>query len=175
MSTLILMDRNMLLLKQRHNWEFAQQQRLFPEIITQLLKLVLKLGFRALLWRKSFFLPNNWINFKRICASPLRAENREVFRSTWKTRFRRESVFTAPSLRRRQAGTAGSPNFYSKREEPASPIERHGTQYFPKRGSSKINRIMFTRVFGSLHLNVWSLSQSLLGKKRIKKTTHRLE
>lgn len=52
-----------------------------------------------------------------------------------------------------------------------SPIEKHDTKYFPKRGSSKINGIVFTRVFGSLHLNVWSLSQTLSEKKdkKIKK------
>lgn len=66
-------------------------------------------------------------------------------------------------------GTPGHQKCYSKRGEPVSPIEKHGTKYFPKRGSSKINGIVFTHVFGSLHLNVWSLSQTLSEKKDKKK------
>lgn len=155
MSTLILMECNMLLLKQiakkkkkkkGHNWEFARQQRLFPEIMTQLLKLILKLGFQALLWRKSFFLPNNRINLKKkkkMRASPLRTENREVFPSTWKTTSRRDSVLTAPSLRRRRAGHARPPKilFKERRASVSNWEARHKVLSKVRQQQDKWNRV----------------------------------
>lgn len=152
--------------RERHNCEFAQQQRLFPEIMTQLLKIILKLVFQALLWMKSFFSQNTQINFKRMWANSLKQRTERFFPPTWKRASRGESVFTTPWLRRRRTGTDRPPNFCTKRGESLSLSEKPGTKYFPKRGSSKIKRIVFTHVFGSLTLNIWSLSQTLTAKKK---------
>lgn len=87
--------------------------------------------------------PDQFKKKKTMRASPLRTENREVFPSTWKTTSRRDSVFTAPSLRRPRAGHARPPKmlFKERRASVSNWEARHKVLSKARQQQDKWNRV----------------------------------